>query len=641
MSREKAARKRIAFIGAGSLGFTKKIVTDVLSYPALSDSVLAFMDIDETRLGYAVRTVRRVVREGKYKAKVEAWRDRKSALKDADYVFITILVDGYEGFRPEIEIPMKYGVNQAVGDTTGPGGVFRAQRTIPVMLDIARDVERYAKPGVLILNYTNPMHMLSWAVTEATPVSYVGLCHSVQGTTDFLARVLGVPYDEVRYWVAGINHQAWVLEFEHEGKSLIPDIRKKADTPEFYRDAPVRCEMCRQLGYFVTESSSHNSEYVPWIRKRPEILAKYLPGGLNDYGMLLTEYGQRRDHWKAWMKDLASGKTPMDLNRSHEYGAAIINAIETNIPFRFNGNVRNTGLITNLPEGCCVEVPCVAEGSGVRPLYVGDLPLQLAALNRMNVSVHELSVLAARHKDPEMIFQALAYDPLTASVLSLQQIRDMTAEMLNAQKKLLPGYNIRRFDKKGEMKGFGKDYLVETLGKDKAELFRELNVIDRFHILGPFENADSSGNSLGLKKVLEPERRVDLKSTFKGKGGKRIRWKKITARHFDDDGFVNLRVACAPVEMVVAYAYTILEAIADAHVDIQIGSDDGIAIWLNRKEIYRKDAHRCAVRGQTTIPLSLRHGKNELLFKIDQRQGEWGFYANFALRYPNVSVRLA
>lgn len=638
MSKKTPDRMRIAFIGAGSLVFTKRVITDLLSFPALSDCVLALMDIDEKRLRYAEKVARRIIRETRTAAKVESFTDRRSALENADYVFVTILVDGFEGFRRELEIPMQYGVDQAIGDTTGPGGVMRAQRTIPVMVDIARDIERYGRPGALMLNYTNPMHMLGWAICQETDVNYVGLCHSVQGTTELIARVLGVPDDEMEHWVAGINHQAWVLEFKHKGRSLIDQIRKRADDLDFYQEEPVRCEMCRQLGYFVTESSHHNSEYVPWFRARPEILAKYLPGGVSDYGRTLNEYGQKRDQWEDLMKDLASDKTPLDLTRSHEYGGSIVNAIQTNVPFRFNGNVKNTGLITNLTEGCSVEVPCVADASGITPLHVGDMPAQLAAVNMMNVSVHKLSVLAAKHKDPELVFQALACDPLTAAVLSLQQIRDMTREMLEAQQKLLPGYG--KLDRKGEIMGFGKDQLIETLGKEKAELFEELNIIDRFYIVGPFENADASGNSLGLAEAHGPEKGIDLKRTFDGKGGKKTKWKRITAKEIDDNGYIDLNTVCAPVQTAAAYAYTILEAVVDTDIDIEVGSTDGIAIWLNQQEVYKKEAVRGAVRGQTSVPLQLRHGRNDLLLKIDQKHGHWGFYANLAKRYPNVSVRL-
>lgn len=641
MARKNNKRRKIVFIGAGSLGFTKKIIIDILSCPALADSRLALVDIDKDRLKYSFQVAQRIIEQGKYGATVEAFASRKDALKDADYVIVTILAHGYEGFRREIEIPRKYGVNQAVGDTTGPGGVMRAQRTIPIMLDIARDMERYSSPGALMLNYTNPMHMLSWAIYENSSINYVGLCHSVQGTAEMLARLLELPYAEVRYLTAGINHQAWVLKFEHQGRDFLPQIRKKAEELDFYQEEPVRCEICRQLGYFVTESSPHNSEYLPWFRKKPEILARYVPGGQDDYGMILAEYRKKADDWKDWLKDLASGKVPIDLTRSHEYGANIINAVETDEPFRFNGNIRNITLIPNLPEGSCVETPCIADGLGIRGIPVSPLPPQLAAVNRMNISVHELAVRAAIAKDPEMIFQAIALDPLTAAVLSLQEIRDMTKEMLLAQEKYLPGYKVRKFASRGAVKGFGKEHLVQILGRKKAELFQELNIIDRFYVLGPFENADSSGRSLGLAKNNGPEEAIDLKAGYKGKTGRKISWKKIGPADIDDNGFVNLLILCGNMDMAVGYAYTVLEAIMDCKVELEFGSDDGIAIWLNGKEIIRKEGARSAIRSQNRVALYLKHGKNDLLLKVDQIQGDWGFYANFARRYTNVSVRLA
>lgn len=639
MKKVKKHRRKIAFIGAGSLGFTQNLITDILSFPALSDSHLALMDINAGRLKYGLKVAERIILDGKYPATVEASQDRKRTLKDADYVFITILAHGFEGFVKELEIPMKYGVNQAVGDTTGPGGVFRALRTIPIMLEIVRDVEQYSSERSLILNYTNPMHMLSWAIFDGSPVQYVGLCHGVQGTTELLARVLDVPLEEISYWVAGINHLAWVLRFEHNGKSLLDKIREACNKQNFYREEPVRCEICRHFGYFCTESSCHDSEYIPWVRKNKETLAKFLPGGFNNYGMLLQEY-KSREQWEVWMKDLASGKIPVNLLRSHEYGARILNAIETNEIYRFNGNLKNTGLITNLQEGSCVEVPCHVDRNGIKPVFVGDLPPHLAAICRQNIAVHEMAVLAAKHKDPELAFQAISYDPLTASVCSLQQIRNMVWELFQAQKEYLPGYPVDKFRKIKEMKAFSGDKLVDVHSKDKKTLFRELNVIEQFYVLGPFDNLDENKNSLGLSAVLAPEKEIVLDKTYTGKDGKKIKWKLVRVEDMDNNGYVNLCLHCAKVDMAVAYAYTILEATAGTLVKLQLGSDDGIAVWLNKREIYRKEAERCAGRGQEEVTLQLKHGKNELLLKIDQKHGGWGFYANFSRNAPGVSVRL-
>ncbi len=626
-------RVKIAFIGSGSLVFTQKFITDILSYPALSDCELALMDIDPKRLDYSRRVAERIVGEGRCKALVKATSVRKDALAGARYVFTTILPDGVKAFRPEIEIPMKYGLDQAVGDTTGVGGVFRALRTIPAMLDIMGDVERYASPGALVLNYTNPMHMLSWAVSDAFPrLPYVGLCHNVPNTVEILARALEVPSNDVSHWIAGINHQAWVLEFSHKGRSLIEDIRRKADTPEFYREEPVRCEMCRTLGYFVTESSPHNSEYTPWFRKTPEIAATFTPGGSSDHALVLKEYERTAQHWEERLEGLASGSIPLDLTRSHEYAGGIINALETGEMFRFSGNVRNTGLITNLPSGCSVEVPCIADHLGIKPLHVGELPPQLAALNRMNVSVHELAVLAAREKDSETILQAIALDPLTSAVLTPPRIRHMVSELLDAQSRYLPGFE--RLRARTEMK-----LPAAVLAGSKAETFKKFNVIPTFHVIGPFGNTDNDGKCLELSQVLPPEQGVDLSTNYPGKGGKNVAWKRVTSEDMEEDGFVDLNRLLGQSVWAVGYAYAVLEAMADTMAVLQVGSDDGVAVWLNGIRMYAYETQRGAHRAQAEVPLHLRDGRNELLLKVDQKRGGWGFYANFAEPVSGVTVR--
>lgn len=432
---------KIVFIGAGSLEFFQQLMIDVLSFPALADSEFHLVDINEKRLEYARRIGERIVKEKHLPAKVCATTERKEALPGADYVIITILSGGIEVISKDINIPLKYGVDQCIGDTLGPGGVFRALRTIPVIIDICRDIERLC-PEALVLNYTNPVAMLCWAMEEATKVKYVGLCHSVQGTAMHLARYIDVPFEEVSYWVAGINHQSWFLEFKHNGKNAYPILREKIEDHEIYNKDTTRFEMFKHLGYFVTESSGHNSEYNPWFRKRKDLLKKYTPGGgfNGGTGYILQLYGKDREDYDKQMEKIASGKEKLDFARSHEYGSRIINAIQTNEVFRINGSVSNRGLITNLPEDCRVEVPCLVDKTGIHPCYIGNLPPQLAALNRMNISVQEMAVKAALTGDKEMAYYAVAYDPLTSAMLSLQEIRNMVDEMFEAEKAWLPQF---------------------------------------------------------------------------------------------------------------------------------------------------------------------------------------------------------
>ena len=438
---------KIAFIGAGSFGFTRSLVRDLLTFPLLEDAELALMDIDKERLSYIKKAVNLIVKKGKYPAKVTATTTRKEALKGADAVVCTILAGGVDVWRHDIEIPKKYGVDTNVGDTRGPSGVFRALRTIPVMLDICRDMERHC-PDAILLNYTNPMAMLCHAMQRETSVKVTGLCHSVQGTAGMLARWIGAPMEEITYVCAGINHTAWYLEFKRNGKDAYPELRKAVRKPEIYNEELVRNEMFMHLGYYVTESSGHNSEYNWWFRKRPDLIEKYCTNGTGwnpgEYGYVIDHYLEREENWrdeiKEWLK-----KGEVDLKRGHEYATSIINAYMGGEMFEFNGNVANTGLITNLPEGCCVEVPVVANKRGFSPIHVGALPPECAPLNKILVECEMLAVEAALTGDAAMVYHSICYDPLTASVLSLAEIEKMVKEMLKASQRHLPTFKSIRF----------------------------------------------------------------------------------------------------------------------------------------------------------------------------------------------------
>ncbi len=434
---------KIAFVGAGSLGFTRTLVIDMMSWEDLADSTVSLIDIDEERLDYAKRAVEKIMEVGEYPAKVEATIDRAEGLKDADIVVITILSHGVAGFRPEIEIPMKYGVDFNVGDSYGTAAVFRALRTIPQMLDIARDVDTYA-PNAYILNYTNPMVMLCRALFRETFVRMVGLCHSVQGLAGMLARWIGVPSEEVIWECAGINHQAWLLRFERNGESLYPELRKAVEKPEIYERDIVRNEMFKALGYYVTESSGHNSEYNWWFRKRPELIEQYCTHGKDwnpgVHGYILHEYSEAAETWKKRLEDYAEGRVEIKLGRSHEYASSIVRGLLFDEPFKFNGNLPNTSLITNLPDQCVVEVPIVADRTGFKPLHAGALPPQLVALNHINTMVSELTVESALNGDPVAAYHACCYDPLAAAKLSLAEIQQMVDDLFKAQAPLLPQF---------------------------------------------------------------------------------------------------------------------------------------------------------------------------------------------------------
>ncbi len=436
--------KKIAFIGAGSFGFTRTLVKDILTFPALQDCTLALMDIDDERLALIKKAVDRIIEEGEYPATVIATKDRAEALKDADGVVCTILAGGVNVWRHDIEIPKKYGVDINVGDTRGPSGIFRALRTIPVMLDICSDIDKYC-PYAVFLNYTNPMAMLCRAMQDRYgQLKITGLCHSVQGTASMLAGWIGAPIEEVTYLCAGINHQAFYLEYQWNGKDAYPLIREAVKKPEIYHQEIVRNEMFRHLDYYVTESSGHNSEYNAWFRKRPDLLEKYCKDGTGwnpgEYAFILNEYLEREKTWKKEITEWFS-QDKIDLERGHEYATYIFNAVfGDHTMFEFNGNVRNFGLLDNLPEGCCVEVPVLASKNSLKPIHVGPLPEHLAILVNTSARCEELAVEGALEGDPRKIFHAICFDPLTSAVLSLNEIQDMVNDMFEANREYLPQF---------------------------------------------------------------------------------------------------------------------------------------------------------------------------------------------------------
>ena len=440
---------KVALIGAGSVVFTRNLCSDILLVPALQNCTISLMDIDAERLEMARALVQAIVDHRGLKAKVEATLDRQKAIKGADHVITTFQQGGLDAYKLDIEIPQKYGVEQCVGDTTGPGGVFRSLRTIPVLVDLGLEMDALA-PNALLLNYVNPMSANCWAFYKATGRPHVGLCHSVQGTSELLAEFIGVPYEDVTFSCAGINHQAWFLEFKTGKEDLYPLIEEAIQKPEIYAKEPTRIDIMKHFGCFVTESSGHASEYMPFFRKNvrmieEELVPKYTDDINNwfDYartGGYLRHCVDRFKDYRQEYEDLLAGTKSLRDVRSHEYGSYIIEAIETGNLAKINGNIPNHGLIDNLPEGCCVEVPCLIDGNGIQPVKVGELPTQLAALNRTMINVQALIVDASLTKNKEAIKHAISLDPLTAAVCTLDQIRAMTDELFAAQKQWLPQF---------------------------------------------------------------------------------------------------------------------------------------------------------------------------------------------------------
>lgn len=432
---------KVVIIGGGSLGFAGGLTRDILAYEATRDTEFVYVDIDPTRLDLGVQYAQRIITEGKYEgASVRGTLNRREALEGANYIIISILVGGYPAIQQEIDIPMKYGINQCIGDTLTPGGIMRCLRTLPELIAIGRDIQEIC-PKAAVLNYTNPMSMLSWGFQDACPdIQYVGLCHSVQGTSGEWANRLGVDRKDINYVCAGINHQAWFLKYEVKGEDQLPKIRELALDPKIWAGDSTRMEYVKHLGFPVTESSGHVSEYNWWFRKNDETIQQYCNAEgaeWNGSPGFIKELYDRPD-WEERMRKRVSDPKPLNLQRGMEYGSRIINAMETGNAELIHGNVKNAGLIANLPADAIVEAPIHVDKNGMQPIKIGSLPPHLAAINRAQISVQELAVRAVQEQDAERVFQAMALDPLCAMSCTLDQIRAMTQELLEAHREYIP-----------------------------------------------------------------------------------------------------------------------------------------------------------------------------------------------------------
>jgi alpha-galactosidase len=430
---------KITFIGAGSTVFAKNVLGDCMLVPSLEGFEFALFDIDEQRLRDSELMLTNLKENLNKNVIIKAYDNRKDALRNAKYVINAIQVGGYQPSTViDFEIPKKYGLRQTIADTVGIGGIFRNLRTIPVLFDIAKDMEEVC-PDALFLNYTNPMAVLTGAMNRYTDIQAIGLCHSVQVCTKGLLASLGMETEGVKERIAGINHMAWLLEVSRNGVDLYPEIKRRAkEKQKTKHDDMIRFELMDKFGYYVTESSEHNAEYHPYFIKGryPELIEKF--------NIPLDEYPRRCvkqiDDWGKMRGELVENKA-LTHTRSKEYGSRIIEAMETNIPFKFGGNVLNTGgLIGNLPKNACVEVPCVVDRSGILPTYVGELPEQLAALNRTNINTQLLTIEAAVKRKKEYIYQAALLDPHTASELSIDDTISLCDDLIEAHGEWLPEY---------------------------------------------------------------------------------------------------------------------------------------------------------------------------------------------------------
>jgi alpha-galactosidase len=430
---------KVAIIGAGSIIFCKTLILDILVTEGLEDTEFALMAPSTRRTPYVEGFVKKVIEANDLPASVWVTTDQREAVKDADYVITTFQVGGVKGFEYDYKIPLKYGVDCCIADTGGPAAVFRALRQLPVMLDLARDTEELC-PDAYLLNYVNPMTVVCWALGATSKTKFVGLCHGVQTTLDLISGYVDVPKHEIDFVCAGINHMAWFLKLQHNGEDLYPRLKENFEKPEYYVNEKVRGEALRHFGYFMTESTGHLADYLPYFRRNQQVLDTYCdePGFGGESGAYYNYCKYVADKYTDG--DILADE-PIELpRRSIEYGSYIIEALETGRTFKFNGNVINRGMITNLPADCCAEGPMFADKTGLYKTIVGGLPPQCAALNLTNINLQRLAVEAALTGDVEHIVHACALDPLTGAVATLKEIREMASEMLETQRQWLPQF---------------------------------------------------------------------------------------------------------------------------------------------------------------------------------------------------------
>jgi alpha-galactosidase len=429
---------KVAIIGAGSIVFCKTLILDILATEGLEDTEFSLMAPSRSRTPQVESFVNRVIQKNGLPARVSVTTDLQEAISNSDYVITTFQVGGMQGFEFDYTIPLQHGIDQCIGDTLGPGGIFRALRSIPVILDVARTMTKLC-PDAYLLNYVNPMAMVCWALGKSE-VKFVGLCHGVQTTLDLISGYTDVPKEEIDFLCAGINHMAWFLKITHRGRDLYPLLQQNFEKPEYYVNEKVRGEAFRHFGYFMTESTGHLSEYLPYFRKNKQARETYCDE---------PAFGGESGAYYYWSKDVSRKYNEQEIlagasdeipDRSIEYGSYIIEALQTGRTFKLNGNVINKGMITNLPADCCAEGPMYVDKTGMHQMLVGDLPPQCAALNLTNINVQRLAVEAAVTGDPEHIVHACALDPLTSAVLTLQQTREMAVDLLEAQKQWLPQF---------------------------------------------------------------------------------------------------------------------------------------------------------------------------------------------------------
>ena len=624
---------KVAMIGAGSVVFSRNLTGDILQIPEFKDCTITYMDIDQERLDVAVALCKKVAKAVGATPKIEGTRDRKVALKDADFVINMVQIGGFNSTLVDFEIPRKYNLNWTIADTTGPGGLFRALRTYPMLNGMVKDMEKLC-PKAFLLNYSNPMSMNMQTVFRTSSIRAVGLCHSVQGTIDQLMGYIGEKTEDIAFECAGINHMAFYTKIEKNGVDLYPRLFKAMDEKKIYDTNKVRFELMRRLGHYVTESSEHNAEYNCW----------FIPHGkdnINKYSIPLDEYLRRCDGIVDEfdrLKKFAKSTEPMKaVNKSHEYCSIIMKSIVSGVPSVIYGNLPNGGTISNLPRTAIVEAPTLVDRNGLHHAQIGELPPQLIGYMQPHVTQHELFIRAAMEGRRDHVYQACMFDPLTAAKLSPDKIVEMCDEMIAAY-----GNELPKLEHKSLVPGSGRKFPkvdARTLRAswDNAQKATDADALTEWHVVGAFPSPTPGKVTLDQKTPVDAEfvkrkdGTVDLKASYAlakaaASGGstklETLRWKKVTAAK---KGYVNLADVCGAQEWCIAYAYTEVDEVHAREAVMTCGSDDGIRVWVNGQQVHDHEIGRGYSAGADSFVVQLKAGTNRILVKIDQYVGGYGF----------------
>jgi alpha-galactosidase len=612
-------------IGAGSVVFSRNLTGDILGVPEFKDATITYMDIDPERLEVAGNLCRKVAHALGAKPKIETTLDRKQALEGADFVINMVQIGGFDATLVDFEIPRKYGLKFTIADTTGPGGLFRALRTYPMLSGMCRDMEQVC-PRAILLNYSNPMSMNMQTVTRTSGIRAVGLCHSVQGTFEQLMGYLDEDPQKVAFRCAGINHMAFYLGLEKDGADLYPRLFEAMKRPEVYASNKVRFELMKRLGYFVTESSEHNAEYCPYFIPHGADRIKLFDVPIDEYLRRCDGIVEEFERLKLFSR---SDEPIPNVHPSHEYGAVIMRSVATGKPSVIYGNMANNGTIDNLPRTAIVEAATLVDRTGLHHAKVGELPPQLVAYIQPHVSQHELFIRAVLEQRIDHVYQACMFDPLTAATLETDRIVEMCDEMIAAYGDQLPPLQ--------------KKTLVPTSGKlfprvdpkilrdswDAVARERERDMILDWQIIGPFPSPEPGQVSLAMKTELEQgfarvgEGFVDLSQSYSqdGNGGAKLAWKSVKAGR----GHVRLDRQFGQKEWAIAYGYAEIDSVHPREAVLKCGSDDGIKIWLNGKVVHEHEVGRGYSPGSDEVTVQLKAGTNRMLVKCDNYRGAWGF----------------